>query len=99
MLLYDKYLQIDSHIAADKFGLSAATGFFAAVILAACGVDLAPLFGLLAFLFNFIPIVGSVIATIVPLPVVLFQPDMTLYAFLTVTFASFFGVYISSFVL
>ena len=40
-------------------------------------VDLAPLFGLLAFLFNFIPIVGSVIATFLPVPVILFQPDMT----------------------
>ena len=64
---------------ADKFGLSAATGFFAGLVLALCGVDLAPLFGLMAFLLNFIPIVGSVIATLIPLPIVLFQPDMTLY--------------------
>ena len=56
----------------------AGTGFGAGIILTICEVDLAPLFGLLAFLFNFIPIVGSVIATFLPLPIVLFQPDMTL---------------------
>ena len=58
--------------------LSAATGLFAGLILQLCEVDLAPLFGLLAFLLNFVPIVGSVIATVLPIPVVLFQPDMTL---------------------
>ena len=38
-----------------KFGLSAMTGIGAACILTIFGVDLAPLFGLMAFLFNFIP--------------------------------------------
>jgi AI-2 transport protein TqsA len=34
-------------------------------------------FGLLAFLLNFIPSIGSIIATVLPLPVVLMSPDIT----------------------
>ena len=37
------------------------------IVLAACGVPLAAMFGLLTFLFNFIPNVGSVLAVALPL--------------------------------
>jgi AI-2 transport protein TqsA len=44
--------------------ISAATGLFVAVFLAIYGVDSAPLLGLLAFAFNFIPNIGSIIAAV-----------------------------------
>ncbi len=60
-----------------KITLSAITGVLTTVILLVLGVDLALVFGLMAFLLNFIPNVGSVIATLLPLPVVLMQFDST----------------------
>jgi len=57
-----------------KFVLSAATGLLVWVILAAFGLPMAGLFGLLTFLLNFIPSIGSIIATLLPLPVAMAQP-------------------------
>lgn len=60
-----------------KIGLSAATGAAVWLILALLGVELAMVFGVLAFVLNFIPNVGSVVATLLPLPLVLFSPDVS----------------------
>ena len=46
-------------------------------VLAVLGIDLALVFGLFAFLLNFIPSVGSLIATLLPLPIVLMSPDVS----------------------
>ncbi len=56
-----------------KVVASAATGVLTGIILAFFGLDLAVVFGVLAFLLNFIPSVGSAIATLLPLPVALVQ--------------------------
>lgn len=56
--------------------ISAATGVTVGGILMALGIDLAVVFGLLAFLLNFVPSLGSIIATLLPLPVVLVNPDI-----------------------
>ena len=56
-----------------KFSTSAATGLLVGLILAAFGLDLALVFGVLAFLLNFIPSIGSVVATLLPIPVALVQ--------------------------
>ena len=61
---------------ATKAVVSIATGVMVGGVLALLGVDLALVFGLFAFLLNFIPSVGSLIATLLPLPVVLFSPDL-----------------------
>ncbi len=61
-----------------KMVVSAATGGIVGGILAFLGIDLALVFGLFAFLLNFIPSIGSIIATLLPLPVVLVNPDNTL---------------------
>lgn len=66
------------HYIITKTWLSIATGVCTGVSLALLGVDLALVFGLFAFLLNFIPSVGSTIATLLPLPVVLVSPDLTL---------------------
>jgi AI-2 transport protein TqsA len=56
-----------------KFFLSLLTGTIVTIILLSCNVDLAIMFGILTVLLNFIPNIGSIIATILPLPVVLIQ--------------------------
>jgi len=57
--------------------ISAATGALVATVLTLLGVDLAMVFGLFAFLLNFIPSIGSAIATLLPLPVVIASPTLT----------------------
>lgn len=60
-----------------KIGLSAATGAAVWLLLWLIGVDLALVFGVLAFVLNFIPSVGSIIATLLPIPVVLLDPEFS----------------------
>ncbi len=57
--------------------LSAATGIAVGGTLSLLGVDLALVFGLFAFLLNFIPSIGSIIATLLPVPVVLMSPNLS----------------------
>lgn len=54
---------------------SSATGFLVGLILWLFGLDLALVFGMLAFLLNFIPSLGSVVATLLPLPIAMVQMD------------------------
>jgi len=68
--------RIKRYLAA-KALISAATGLLVGLTLSVLGVDLALLFGLFAFLLNFVPNVGSVLATLLPLPVVLMTPEMS----------------------
>lgn len=56
-----------------KFSVSAVTGVLVGLILAVLGLDLALVFGVLAFFLNFIPSIGSVVATLLPIPVALVQ--------------------------
>lgn len=58
-----------------KVATSAATGALVGTILGILGVDLALVFGILAFFLNFIPNVGSIVATLLPLPLALVQFD------------------------
>ena len=58
-----------------KAGASAVTGLLVWVILAMFGLELASVFGLFAFLLNFIPSIGSVIATLLPIPIAVAQFD------------------------
>jgi len=60
-----------------KVVLSAITGVLVFATLSLLGIDLALVFGLFAFLLNFIPSVGSIIATLLPLPVIIFSPEIT----------------------
>jgi AI-2 transport protein TqsA len=56
-----------------KFIISAATGTAVGIILALLGLQLALVFGVLTFLLNFIPSIGSIIAVLLPLPIALVQ--------------------------
>ena len=81
------YAEIDNKIrlyVVIKFITSATTGVLTWVILSLFGLDLALVFGLMAFLLNFIPSVGSAIATFLPLPVALIQFDSGLVILMVV---------------
>ncbi len=53
--------------------ISLGTGLSAAIILTVFGVDFAWVWGLLTFLLNFIPNIGSILATVPPILVSIFQ--------------------------
>ncbi len=70
------YDEIESKIrgyVATKLLLSGATGILVGVILSILGLRMAPVFGMMAFFLNFIPSLGSVIATILPIPIAVAQ--------------------------
>lgn len=56
-----------------KTMLSLATGSLVALILTLFGVDFALFWGILTFLLNFIPSIGSIVATIPPIVIALLQ--------------------------
>ncbi len=55
--------------------LSLATGFFAGVLCWVAGLDFFLLWGILAFVMNFIPVVGSLIASVPPILLALIARD------------------------
>jgi AI-2 transport protein TqsA len=57
--------------------LSAVTGGMVGAILYLLGVNFALSFGFLAFILNFLPTLGSIIATLLPLPVILLDDSLT----------------------
>ncbi len=65
-----------------KIFLSLLTGLLVGVILKIFGVPFAFLWAVLTFLLNFIPNIGSVVATLPPVAVALFQTGSLLSAFL-----------------
>lgn len=67
--------QVKGYIAL-KTAISSMTGFLVAIILLALSVKLAVMFGLLSFLLNFIPNVGSMIAMVLPFPIVIVDANL-----------------------
>ncbi len=53
--------------------ISLFTGVFATVVLLLFGVDFAILFGFLTFILNYIPNIGSIMATVFPVVIAVFQ--------------------------
>jgi len=60
-----------------KTALSFGTGVLTATILLICEVPLAAVFGLMAFLLNYIPNVGSIIAMMCPVPIIILDENMS----------------------
>ncbi len=58
-----------------KFAISAVTGLLVWLALSMLGLRMAFVFGFLTFLLNFIPNIGSIIATVLPLPLAIAQFD------------------------
>jgi AI-2 transport protein TqsA len=70
------YADMDSQIRryiAIKIAVSVLTGVLVWAILGTLELPLAPIFGVLAFVLNFIPSIGSVISTLLPIPVAVAQ--------------------------
>jgi AI-2 transport protein TqsA len=61
-----------------KTVISAVTGLVFGLILWLFGVPMAFVFGLLAFLLNFIPNVGPLFATLLPIPLIVLAPEASL---------------------
>jgi len=61
-----------------KLATSSMTALLTFLILWFCNVPLALVFGIFAFLLNFIPNVGSIIAVLLPIPVLFLSPDTSL---------------------
>ena len=61
-----------------KIVLSMMTGFLVFLVLHLIGIDYALSFGAFAFTPNFVPNVGSVITTLLPIPIILLTPGVTL---------------------
>lgn len=53
------------------------TGLAFGFVLWLFGIPLAAVFALLAFLFNFIPNIGPILACLLPLPLIVLDPEMT----------------------
>jgi predicted PurR-regulated permease PerM len=60
--------------------MSVLTGLLVGASLSILGVQFAAVFGLLALLLNFIPTLGGIIATLLPIPVVVLSPEMSVTA-------------------
>ncbi len=58
--------------------ISLVTGGVFGLALAFFGVPMAVTFGVLAFLLNFIPNVGPLVATVLPIPLIMLHPDASL---------------------
>jgi predicted PurR-regulated permease PerM len=61
-----------------KTGIAVINGLLAGTLLALFGVPLAATFGLLTVFMDFIPNVGSILATLLPLPILFFDPSIGL---------------------
>ncbi|GAB6096949.1 AI-2E family transporter [Desulfatiferula olefinivorans] len=61
-----------------KVILSAITGILVGLILQVIGIEFAMFFGFLTFALNFIPSIGSVIATLIPLPMVFLHENFSI---------------------
>jgi AI-2 transport protein TqsA len=81
------YAEIESAIReyiVTKTAISAVAGVLVGTILWFLGLKMAALFGLLAFLFNFIPNVGPIVASLLPIPIAFAQFEDRLWMVLLV---------------
>ena len=79
-----------------KFITSAATGILTGIIYWLLGMELALIFGTMTFLLNFIPVIGSVIAVLIPLPIALLQFSDPTYIVYIILFPSIVHIIIGN---
>jgi AI-2 transport protein TqsA len=78
-LLADSEVRVRTYLV-EVTGFSALTGLLVGLILAVLGVDFALVFGFLAFVLNFIPTLGPIVATLLPVPVIVFDQALPVWA-------------------
>jgi AI-2 transport protein TqsA len=81
------WMEIESKIRSylvTKTVISAVTGAVFGFVLWLFGIPLSVVFALLAFLLNFIPNIGPIIACLLPLPLIVLSPDLSLTAMISV---------------
>ncbi len=90
MIQINKVLDKVRHYLAIKTAASLLTGFIVSISLVFIGVDYPFLWGMLAFLLNYIPNIGSIIAAIPPIILAFVQlgPSAVLWTSLTFVFAN-----------
>lgn len=71
--IYSEVVQKIRRYVGIKVAISAVTGLLVWAFLSRIGLELAGVFGILAFLLNFIPSLGSIIATLLPIPIAVVQ--------------------------
>ncbi len=71
--VYSEVVQKIRRYVGIKVAVSAVTGLLVWLFLRRIGLELAGVFGILAFLLNFIPSIGSIIATLLPIPIAVVQ--------------------------
>ena len=81
-----------------KFITSAATGVLTGIIYWLLGLELALIFGTMTFLLNFIPVIGSIIAILIPLPVAFLQFNDPSYILYIIIFPSLVHIVIGNIV-
>ncbi|QDS94321.1 AI-2 transport protein TqsA [Roseimaritima multifibrata] len=75
--------------------ISMATGGLFGLTLWIFGVPMALTFGVMAFLLNFIPNIGPMVATILPIPLIILQPEGSI-AWMTVTILAISSIQLTS---
>jgi AI-2 transport protein TqsA len=78
-LLAEIELRVQQYISVTVL-ISLLTGMLVGASLAALRVQFAAVFGLLAFLLTFIPNFGGVIATLLPVPIIVLDPHLPIWA-------------------
>jgi AI-2 transport protein TqsA len=78
-LAQEIYVTVKFYIAI-KTMISLLTGFLVMTTFLVLGVRLAVVFGVLTYLLNYIPNVGSVIALLLPIPLIVIDDELTLLA-------------------
>jgi len=81
------WIEIESQIRGyivTKTVISLFTGTVFGLVLRVYGIPLAIVFGLLAFLLNFIPNIGPIISSLLPLPLIILSPDLSIASMVTV---------------
>lgn len=89
--------QVQSYILI-KTIISFGTAVISTIILALFGVDFALLFGFLTFTLNYIPNVGSLVATIFPVVIIFLQFGFGFYSIIVVVLLSFNQFIIGNFI-
>ena len=82
--------QIRSYLSL-KTVISFFTGMLFGIALRMMGVPMAFTFGVLAFLLNFVPNVGPIVASLLPIPLIIFHPEAGVFWMVT-TIAVIFAI-------